>query len=50
MIRHILLIKFKASATASEINTLKAHFEAMPSSVDGVYSVEWTHTRGSSCI
>jgi hypothetical protein len=41
MIRHILLIKFKTSSTASEINALKASFESMPSNVEGVYSVEW---------
>jgi hypothetical protein len=41
MIRHILLIKFKTSATANEINSLKARFECVPSNVAGVYSVEW---------
>ena len=41
MIRHILLIKFKTSATASDINILKASFESIPSNVEGVSSVEW---------
>lgn len=41
MIRHILLIKFKTLAKASEINRLKACFESMPSHVEGVHSVEW---------
>ena len=41
MIRHILLIKFKEYAEASEIEKLKGLFEAMPSKVEGVTSVEW---------
>ncbi|MCC4785284.1 Dabb family protein [Vibrio lentus] len=41
MIRHILLIKFKEEAEASEIEKLKGLFEAMPSKVEGVTSVEW---------
>ena len=41
MIRHIILIKFKATAKTNEINELKASFESMPSKVEGVYSVEW---------
>ena len=41
MIRHIILIKFKATAKKNEINELKASFESMPSKVEGVNSVEW---------
>ncbi|MEZ9392163.1 Dabb family protein [Vibrio splendidus] len=41
MIRHILLIKFKKNAEASEVQKLKMLFEAMPNKVDGVTSVEW---------
>ena len=41
MIRHILLIKFKEDAEESEIEKLKRLFEAMPSKVEGVTSVEW---------
>ncbi len=41
MIRHILLIKFKATATSDEMDKLKASFESMPSKVVGVHSVEW---------
>ena len=41
MIRHIILIKFKATAKTNEINELKASFESMPSKVEGVNSVEW---------
>ncbi|MDT8797259.1 Dabb family protein, partial [Vibrio cholerae] len=41
MIRHILLIKFKASAEPSEIEKLKGLFASMPDKVDGVLSVEW---------
>lgn len=41
MIRHILLIKFKHSADAYDINQVKLLFEAMPNKVEGVVSVEW---------
>jgi len=41
LIRHIILIKFKATAKKNEINELKASFESMPSKVEGVNSVEW---------
>ncbi|SON52962.1 Dabb family protein [Vibrio tapetis] len=41
MIRHILFITFKASATQDEIEQLKASFESMPSKINGVDSVEW---------
>ncbi|MCQ8866842.1 Dabb family protein [Vibrio splendidus] len=41
MIRHILLIKFKENAEASEVQKLKMLFEAMPNKVEGVTSVEW---------
>ncbi len=41
MIRHILLIKFKSTANAADIDTLRRLFEAIPSKVDGVTAVEW---------
>lgn len=41
MIRHILLIKFKASATSEKIQKLRELFEAMPTKVEGVNDVEW---------
>ena len=41
MIRHIILIKFKATTKTNEINELKASFESMPLKVGGVHSVEW---------
>ena len=41
MIRHILLIKFKASAEALKIDQLRVLFEAMPTKIEGVDSVEW---------
>ena len=41
MIRHILLIKFKATTTPDAINTLKASFALMPAKIEGVHSVEW---------
>ncbi len=40
MIRHILLIKFKASATSEKIQQLRELFEAMPTKVEGVNDVE----------
>ncbi|EDP59593.1 Dabb family protein [Vibrio sp. AND4] len=41
MIRHILLIKFKTSATDEKIQQLMGLFEAMPDKVEGVSEVEW---------
>lgn len=41
MIRHILLIEFKASATPSQINALKDSFESIPEKISAVHSVEW---------
>lgn len=41
MIRHILLVKFKDSATSSDIELIKSLFMAMPEKVEGVVSVEW---------
>lgn len=41
MIRHILLIKFKSTATAGDLNELKQLFEAIPQKVRGVDAVEW---------
>ncbi|MEF1328275.1 Dabb family protein [Vibrio sp. M260121] len=41
MIRHILLIKFQASATSDKIQHLQELFEAMPKKVEGVTDVEW---------
>lgn len=41
MIRHILLIKFNSQASSKKIEELRALFEAMPRSVQGVVSVEW---------
>ena len=41
MIRHIILIKFKATIAVEEIKSLQAKFESMPSKIEGVHSVEW---------
>jgi hypothetical protein len=41
MIRHIILIKFKTTASYSEIDKLKQNFESMPTKIEGVCSVEW---------
>lgn len=41
MIRHILLIKFKASVQSSQITAAKMLFESMPNEIEGVVDVEW---------
>lgn len=41
MIRHIILIKFKTTASNNEIDKLKKNFESMPTKIRGVSSVEW---------
>ena len=41
MIRHIVLIKFKTTASINEIDKLKQSFESMPTKIEGVCSVEW---------
>lgn len=41
MIRHILLIRFKKTADAPEIEKLKTLFASMPNKIEGVVSVEW---------
>lgn len=41
MIRHILLIRFNAASTSSDIDHIKSLFIAMPEKVEGVVSVEW---------
>ena len=41
MIRHIILIKFKTTASINEIDKLKQNFESMPTKIEGVSSVEW---------
>ena len=41
MIRHILLIQFKASATDVDIENIRQLFEAIPNEIEGVISVEW---------
>lgn len=41
MIRHILLIKFKADVDATQIESAKALFTAMPDKIEGVLAVEW---------
>lgn len=39
MIRHILLIKFKALERIKAINKLKVDFESMPAKVEGVWGL-----------
>ncbi|CAM3703253.1 Dabb family protein [Vibrio aquimaris] len=41
MIRHILLIQFKADATPRQIEELKQSFLSMPDLIEGVEHVEW---------
>lgn len=41
MIRHILLIKFKAQTSHTQIEKLMALFISMTKKVDGVIDVEW---------
>ncbi len=41
MIRHILLIQFKAGSQPSDIENVKKEFLAIPSNIKGVVSVEW---------
>lgn len=41
MIRHILLIKFKATVDAAQIASIKTLFETMPEKIEGVVAVEW---------
>ncbi len=41
MIRHVLLIRFKAEAQLSEIEHVKKTFLAISSKIEGIVSVEW---------
>ena len=41
MIRHVLLIRFKATATAKDLSELEAAFMKIPSLIEGVTYVEW---------
>ncbi|SBS26703.1 Stress responsive A/B Barrel Domain protein [Marinomonas spartinae] len=41
MIRHVLFIKFKDSATHEDISICFGNFEAIQTKVDGIESVEW---------
>ena len=40
-IRHILLIRFRGSASAADIEQVRRLFDAIPDKVPGVRSVEW---------
>lgn len=41
MIRHVLLIKFNASASTDDIQAIRGRFELIPAKIQGVESVEW---------
>lgn len=41
MIRHLLLIRFKPTATPEAVAAVWPLFEAIPSQVEGVVAVEW---------
>ncbi|WP_221076230.1 Dabb family protein [Agarivorans aestuarii] len=43
MIRHILLIKFKADASETSIQQVQQSFLDIPNKISGVLSVEWGH-------
>ena len=50
MIRHILLIAFKAGTLADDIAAVRAAFLDIPARVNGVVAVEWgrmTAPRGA---
>ncbi len=40
-IRHLVLLKFKASVTAPDIQTIEAGFVALRSKINAVQSLEW---------
>jgi len=44
MIRHILLVKFKSKAGSKAILEVFKNFEAIPSKIDGLSSVEGGRT------
>ena len=47
MIRHVLLIRFKAEASAQAIAAVKDAFLAIPAKIEGVESVEWGENDSS---
>ncbi|MBX2867566.1 MAG: Dabb family protein [Acidiferrobacterales bacterium] len=41
MIRHILLVRFKSTASSESIATVEAAFQSIASKIEGIDSVEW---------
>ena len=41
MIRHILLVKFKSSASSKAIQEVLEDFQAIATKIDGICAVEW---------
>lgn len=41
MIRHVLVVRFVPNARDAQIQAVRDAFEAMPSTIEGVASVEW---------
>ncbi|ODP99994.1 MULTISPECIES: Dabb family protein [Salinivibrio] len=41
MIRHVLVVRFVPNARDAQIQAVRDAFEAMPSTIEGVESVEW---------
>lgn len=41
MLRHLVLLKFKAQATPAEVETIVQAFAALREAIDGVRDLEW---------
>lgn len=41
VLRHVVLFKFKADATAADIRKVETAFHALPGKIDVVYGYEW---------
>lgn len=41
MIRHILLVRFKSTASTESIASVEKAFQSIPSKIEGIDSVEW---------
>lgn len=41
MLRHLVLLKFKAEATAAQVGAIVQAFAALPAQIDAVKALEW---------
>ena len=41
LLRHVVLFKFKADATAEQIKAVEAGFAMLPKKIDAIHSFEW---------